>query len=204
MGRDRATQARPIAKNLGSLVLLAALVAACQRSPAPTSGSGKPSATPPSTAQAAQAATPPSAQKKDQAPLVAAEETEIAAPEGERGGSPQEDRVKKQLQQLIEWARAGDCARLADHVVYRGKDKARRWKATSRYDVTDERGAVDGICGRIAGYAKKGEPKYLGFKTERESEGQWLVLSVRFGPEGKKRHFAFLDISGRLAIGDID
>ncbi len=202
MGRQRTRLATlPKVGTLAMLLLLGAVTATCQRSTAPTSGSEKPSAT-----QAAQAPAPPAApaQKKGQAPLVAAQETEVATPEAERGGSGQEARVKKQLEQIFEWVKADDCARLANHVVYRGKDQARRWKDTSRYDVAEERGVVDGVCRRIAGYARKGYPVYVGFKTKRESEGQWLVLSARFEPEGKERHFAFLEISGRLAIGDID
>ena len=201
MGRDRTKRAAlPRAGNLAALLSAAALATACQRS-APTSDSVKPSAT---QATQAPASAPAPARKKDQAPLVAAQEAEVATPEAERGGSEQETRVKKQLEQLLEWVKAGDCARLADHVVYRGKDQARRWKDTSRYADAEERKGVDGVCRRIAGYAKKGPPEYIGFKTERESEGQWLVLSARFGSDGKSRHFAFLDISGRLAIGDID
>lgn len=124
------------------------------------------------------------------------------------------DRVKERLLAFFDLVRPAvekdvsvvDGKAAAAYVVYRGPDAARNWKDLANYDDAKEKRRVDDVVARVRGLLARGAPKFGAFRSERESEGEWLVWEVTFG-EGdvaKKAQFAFLDVKGTLALGDID
>jgi len=92
-------------------------------------------------------------------------------------------------------------------IVYRGDDKKRAWKTFADYSNAEEKKGVDEVCLRINGTVNQDSSytitKYI---TEKESEGTWHVLLVRYKRKGteKKAAFAFLKIGNRFGLGDID
>ena len=53
--------------------------------------------------------------------------------------------------------------------------------------------------------ARASQPhEVVGFETERESEGEWHVLAVRFAGGGEPVIYAFLPVGGAFLLGDID
>lgn len=113
------------------------------------------------------------------------------------------DRVKRRLLELIDLAKAGDWRKAADYVVYSGDDEKRRWKDVCNPEDQEEARGVGEVCGRTR--AELGEGFEWGnFKTKSEGEGEWCVWEVFTGKEKKKRHYCFLLVKGKYAIGDID
>lgn len=115
--------------------------------------------------------------------------------------------VETRLTKLFDICKSGDTDAAAAYFVYRGPDKSREWKDTYRASDPFEKAEVKDICLRIKGYLDESERYQFGaVKVERESEGEWHALEVSFqqGGEVKKVTFAFLQIKGQFAIGDID
>ncbi|MCP4443123.1 MAG: hypothetical protein GY810_29805 [Aureispira sp.] len=108
---------------------------------------------------------------------------------------------------MIELVKKEDYTKLAAMIVYRGTDQARKWKDVCNPNNSKELDHVKSGSDRIK--------KYLGedFKythkeciSETESEGTWhvLILNTTYRGEQKERAFAFLEIKGTFALGDID
>jgi hypothetical protein len=115
--------------------------------------------------------------------------------------------VETRLVELFDICKNDDAEMAAVYFVYRGPDKSREWKDTFRASEPVEKAEVKDICLRIKGYLDESQGYLLGaVKVERESEGEWHALEVSFqqGGEAKKVIFAFLQIKGQFAIGDID
>jgi hypothetical protein len=115
--------------------------------------------------------------------------------------------VKQALLELFRHCHSGEYEKAAGYIVYRGSDKTSAWKRTCSYADPDEKGQVEEVCSAIKGFLQEGgNPQFLEFTTETESEGQWLVWKVRFeaagGPE--EIFFAFLRLGEVYALGDID
>ena len=95
----------------------------------------------------------------------------------------------------------------APYIVYRGDDKKRNWKDIADYNKPDEKKGVDETCIRINETVNR-DTAYTIIKyfTEKESEGTWHVLIVRYNKKGTQRDvaFAFLKIRNQFALGDID
>jgi len=95
----------------------------------------------------------------------------------------------------------------APYIIYRGSDKERAWKDFANYTNAEEKKGVDGICTRINESVNR-DSSYTIVKyfTEKESEGIWHVLMLNYKKNGieKKAAFAFLKISNRFGLGDID
>lgn len=115
--------------------------------------------------------------------------------------------VETRLSELFGFCKDGNIETAASYFVYRGEDKARKWKDTLRADSPEERAATRDICRRIKGYLDESQGYSFGaVKVQKESEGEWHALEVFFeqGEKRKKVIFAFLLINGQFAIGDID
>jgi hypothetical protein len=115
--------------------------------------------------------------------------------------------VETRLTELFDICKNDEAEAAAAYFVYRGPDKSREWKDTFNASDKVEKAAVGELCRRIKGYLDESEGYLLGeVKVERESEGEWHALEVSFqkGGEVKKVIFAFLQIKGQFAIGDID
>jgi hypothetical protein len=97
--------------------------------------------------------------------------------------------------------------RAAPYIIYRGADKNRAWKTFTNYSKAEDKQAVDEICMRINGSINRSSKyKIVKYSTEKESEGTWHVLMVRYQQNGEEKEaaFAFLKIGKRFGLGDID
>ena len=112
------------------------------------------------------------------------------------------DRTKAALQQLFTAVRTGDGAAVAGRVVYRGADKDRKWKALCDYTQDEDKARVDSLVKRIAAWIGEADVEFLEFRSESESEGEWLVWKVKGA--GATAFYACLDIGGTIALGDVD
>ena len=118
-----------------------------------------------------------------------------------------EEKTRESLEQLFSLCASGDFEKAAGYIVYRGSDESREWKDTCTYSNEEEKEQVNSVCARINEYMAGGSRySFGGFSTEEEPEGEWLALEVSFTSPGKqeKAIFAFLEIGGRCALGDID
>ncbi|MEO6539501.1 MAG: hypothetical protein ABIN74_00870 [Ferruginibacter sp.] len=96
----------------------------------------------------------------------------------------------------------------APYIIYRGDDKARSWKVFADYSKPDEKKGVDAICEHMNQTANQDSTGYriIKYSTEKESEGTWHVLLVRYKRKAveKTTAFAFLKIGNKFGLGDID
>ena len=113
-----------------------------------------------------------------------------------------EELSKKELEKIFNLCKLDKDFKLAQYVVYRGDDEARKWKDSSHPKRQDEMKAVRKMKSSIKKYLAKGEYTFEEFFQEEESEGVWNVWKVNFN--GKSVYFAMLKINGKYAIGDID
>ncbi|MHC4832269.1 MAG: hypothetical protein ACYTFT_18290 [Planctomycetota bacterium] len=120
---------------------------------------------------------------------------------GSAGAGPKA-RAQAAIRALIVAAKAKDSRAAAGRVVYRGDDKARRWKSLVDPSDADELRQVERLCKRIRKLMGGAEPTFVSFRSETESEGTWMVWKVQ--GETKSASFACLDIDGTVALGDID
>lgn len=157
---------------------------------------------------------------EEKARKAAEEEEAKKAAEKERvsGGDPVEVAVKKTLQELLHICKNVDFSdpkttevgmfyKAAPYIVYRGKDKVRKWKEICDYSKPEDKKGVDQVCYRInSSVNQDSNYKFGSFRKEKESEGVWHVVEVLYSKKGtpKKAYFAFLKIGERYALGDID
>ncbi|MEO6252643.1 MAG: hypothetical protein ABIO79_05025 [Ferruginibacter sp.] len=96
----------------------------------------------------------------------------------------------------------------APYIVYQGDDKARSWKVFADYTKADEKKGVDEVCERLNQTANQDSAGYriIEYFTEKESEGTWHVLLVRYKRKAveKTTAYAFLKIGNKFGLGDID
>lgn len=115
--------------------------------------------------------------------------------------------VRKRIEELFCLCEAGDLEKAAGYVVYRGDDPARRWKTACTLGTEEEREVVAEVCQAISGLLSESDSyEFEQFETEAESEGTWYVWKVAFRRGGEKMDvaFAFLEVEGTYALGDID
>lgn len=115
--------------------------------------------------------------------------------------------IREALFALIHAAAREDATAACQHIVYRlDGQPARRWKSVYDPKNPNELAEARAICQRILSYLKQGSPTVTTFRTEKESEGEWLLHTVTFG-EGEnalRATFAWLAVPGGVALGDID
>ncbi len=135
-------------------------------------------------------------------PIPAGEpEPEPASPAG------LDEVVRERIEELFELCRSGDFDAAAGYIVYRGDDASLRWKTVYDYATAEGQKAVHGTCNRINAFLSASDSwQFEEFETEQEGEGTWLVWEVSFlkGDERKVVYFAFLEVQGVHALGDID
>ena len=116
--------------------------------------------------------------------------------------------VKERLIELFNLSSESNYTDAASYCIYRGSDESRKWNDVYNPESEEEIKQVIGICNRIKRYLDEStDHDYVKFKTEEESEGVWNIWEVIFTKESgekNKRYFAFLEINGEYAIGDID
>ncbi|MCR4316967.1 MAG: hypothetical protein NUW37_11535 [Planctomycetes bacterium] len=139
-----------------------------------------------------------SAEDDEETPGGTAEEAAEATP-----ALDSEDSVKAFIETLIaDMQSGGKPENFADRFVYRGEDAARKWKDTYSAEDQMELAAVEGNLRELQRLLENGALEFVSFETGRESEGTWLVWTVKFGE--KETAIACLQIDGKLAVGDID
>jgi hypothetical protein len=115
--------------------------------------------------------------------------------------------VRRRLAELFELCRARDYVQAASYLVYRGDEKRRNWKDIYNYNNRDEQPPVEGVCTKIRDllHGCDGQ-EYGSVRIEKESEGEWVALTVTFRKAGERTTltFAFLKIKGKYCLGDID
>ncbi len=83
--------------------------------------------------------------------------------------------------------------------------EGRAWSAPGDPEVEAERrfaaAVLDALRARLL--ASAGDFEAVGFEWDRESEGTWYVLHVRFGAD-EPHAYAFLPVGDRLLLGDVD
>ena len=122
-------------------------------------------------------------------------------------GNSTEAKVKKQFEKILELVKKEDYKKLAPLIVYRGEDKARKWKDICSATEAIELDRVKNIASKIKKYLGEDfKYSYDKYESETESEGTWhvLILKTTYKGESKNRAFAFLEIKGVFALGDID
>ncbi len=95
----------------------------------------------------------------------------------------------------------------AQYIVYRGADKKRAWKTFANYSKAADKRAVDEVCIRINETINRDSSyRIVQYLSQKESEGTWHILIVRYQQKGEEKEaaFAFLKIGKRFALGDID
>jgi hypothetical protein len=96
----------------------------------------------------------------------------------------------------------------APYIIYQGEDKSRKWKSFANYALPADKRGVDQVCERINQSANQDSIGYkiVEYRTERESEGVWHVLLVKYKKNDRERTsaFAFLKLGNKFGLGDID
>jgi len=120
---------------------------------------------------------------------------------------PVDEAVKQRIEELFGLCKSGAFEQAAGYVVYRGEDPSLRWKTVCDYSTEEGQKAVHGTCNRINAYLSAADSwTFEDFEIEQEGEGAWLVWEVAFlrGAERQLVAFAFLEVEGVHALGDID
>lgn len=114
--------------------------------------------------------------------------------------------VKGDIETLIGYCQSNDINKAAGYVVYRGPNKARRWRDVSDPSNADERRQVEGVCARVKGLVDGSTGReFVEYSSERESEGTWHIWKISFqGSAPQNVIFAMLKVKGRYALADID
>ena len=134
------------------------------------------------------------------------------APEGGNGAAAEDPSsapvakdaaVKAALEVSFQLVRKDKNEEAAGHIVSRSQG----WKSVCNYADPADKKRVDGMCARTKRLLGDYRPvMFEEFRSERESEGEWLVWKVAIG-EGAhvdRQWFACLMIDGKPALGDID
>lgn len=114
--------------------------------------------------------------------------------------------VRGDIESLIGHCKANNVNKAAAFVVYRGRDKARRWQDVSDATQMEDRVRVESVCRQINALLEGSTGQtFADFRTESESEGVWHLWKIRFdGSSPQERVFAMLKVKGHFALGDID
>jgi hypothetical protein len=113
----------------------------------------------------------------------------------------------------VDWAdpkttQLGFFYKAAPYIIYRGNDKTRAWKVFADYSKAEDKKGVDGVCEKINQTANQDSSGYkiIKYFTEKESEGTWHILLVRYKKKAveKTTAYAFLKIGNKFGLGDID
>ena len=118
-----------------------------------------------------------------------------------------EEILKQEFEKMLEYCRSSQDDKVANYIVYRGDDEARRWKDLANYDNEIERERIVRFRKDIVkDYLKYTNIEYLKYMEMEQKGKMWYVLQVKFSndTDNETVYFAFLKINGHFAIGDID
>lgn len=96
-------------------------------------------------------------------------------------------------------------ASAAKFIVYMGQDRARRYKVPADYAREEDQRGVSSVCERINN--KIGPIDSWGEVMTQKKRGQsWYAIEAQHMKKSriKKNIFAFVEIDGKLYLGDID
>jgi hypothetical protein len=95
--------------------------------------------------------------------------------------------------------------RAAKLIAYMGPDKTKKYQVPVNYTVEEEQKGVDSVCNRINN--RIGDIHTWGEIQTRKKRGvTWHAISFRHTIKNKEKEnlFAFVEIEGKLYLGDID
>lgn len=111
--------------------------------------------------------------------------------------------VQARVEKIIMFAKDNKVKEMAESMMYRGDDEKRKWKSAMTINDTDYVKRATEFMGQINNELKDcSDLAFDEIKSERESEGVWIVMPVKCG--SKTIHFAFLSLNNQLLLGDID
>jgi hypothetical protein len=120
------------------------------------------------------------------------------------GGEP----IKEVLNQILTFAKAGDCAGMAPMLAYHEGKGSDTWHRGLNYEVLEEQLAAEKECAKLQVIVTGLQNHtFQEFATAQEAEGEWLVWKVKLqyqGEETDERAFAFLKVGDSYLLGDID
>ncbi len=90
-------------------------------------------------------------------------------------------------------------------IAYMGPDKAKKYQVPVNYSVAEEQKAVDSVCNRINN--RIGDiHTWAEVQTRKKRGVTWHAISFRHTIRNKEKEnlFAFVEIGGKLYLGDID
>jgi len=93
----------------------------------------------------------------------------------------------------------------AKFVAYMGSDRTRKYKVAADYTQEEDQRGVNGVCERINN--KIGPIDAWGEMMSRVKRGdKWFAIEAQHSRKGriKKNIFAFVEVNGKLLLGDID
>lgn len=93
----------------------------------------------------------------------------------------------------------------AKFIAYMGHDRERRYKVPADYTLEEDQRGVNSVCERINN--KIGPIDAWGEVMTQKKRGQsWYAIEAQHSKKNrvKKNIFAFVEINGKLYLGDID
>lgn len=120
-------------------------------------------------------------------------------------GAADKQQVVDAVSELKAACDAGNAELAAPLIIYRGSDTERRYKKPLKASQTEEAAQAMQICRRIT--QRMGEIHSFGDVMAREKKGvRWFAIEAGHTYRGreKKTVFAFVEIAGKLYLGDID
>lgn len=116
-------------------------------------------------------------------------------------------KVEAAFETIFKAVQSGDKTLYHTFFVYRGSDQQRAWKDYLNVGNAEEKLQADKMWAEMM-VMMQGATSYQVKKyfTETESEGTWhlLVVNIKRESGDEENTFAFLQVKGGYAIGDID
>lgn len=114
-----------------------------------------------------------------------------------------QETVKRQVKQLMEWAKNRKLTEFAESVVYNGTDENRAWKSPLNVNDSLENKLGAALLEKVViSTSACNDFTFDTLDADQESEGYWIVQPIRCGATIIR--FAFLKVKDKLLLGDID
>ena len=96
-------------------------------------------------------------------------------------------------------------AEAAKFIAYTGRDRTRKYKSPADYAQEEDQRAVNAVCERI-NHKIATIDAWGDMQTQRKRDQSWYAIEGQhmFRNRIRKVIFAFVDINGKLYLGDID
>lgn len=117
-----------------------------------------------------------------------------------------EEQVKMSLEKIFKYTKDANHEKLAEYILYRGKDETRNWKDIADYNDPFEKQQVQAAANIIFNHVDGAEYKFGKYETEEESEGEWNVIHVTFTKNEKENTviFSMLLVNGAFRLGELN